>query len=609
MKIKQIAFYLLSSFIGFQSLIADPNVETVLPHEGVVAGGNVISIYGTGFTGTTNVDFGFRPATSFTVIDDSTISAVVPAGTTGTVDIIVTALSIPSTITHDDYYTYTATEWNGIVSCSSPDQVATFGTGTNTFNTFLPIPATSLASVISPDGTKIYTADSSPDGVSVIDVATDSIIATIPTSVGPGAFDIIINPAGDRIYVSNEASGYVTVIDTVTNTVMTDIYIGGNLGPLSITPDGLTVYVSNFSFGGVIAIDAVTNTIGTAIATGYSPGMISITPDGINAFVANLYSDTISVIDLATQTVTNTINMPAGAGPYGSSILPNGLTLYVANIFNNTISVIDVATQTISTTLTLTDSPFWVVSTPDSEKVYVINLSNDNVTPIDVTTNTVGTPFNGAGGNLQDIVMSADQAPVAVFSAIPQVVGTPTSFDASTSYSPVGTIVSYAWDFGDGTTAFTPSPLIDHTYTTASSYEVTLRVTNSAGTSTTSIFSSRFMSNNGSTSAERTKTIESFPLPPTHFIGYQERFQTPSEIDIINVLKWHPPVSGGTPAYYRIYRDAYLIDLVHSVPGNAPLVIHDHNRLSHTSYPYYIVSVSPSGAISDIVSLYVDSRF
>ncbi len=499
--------------------------------------------------------------------------------------------------------------WNGIVSGSSPDQVAIFSTGTNTFNTFIPLSASSLASVISPDGTRIYTADSSPDGVTVIDATTNTIITTIPTSTGPGAFDIIINPTGTKVYVSNDASGYVTVIDTATNSVDTDIYIGGYLGPLSITPDGSTLYVSNFSFGGVIAIDTATNTVGTAIATGISPGLLSITPDGLKGFVGNIYSDTVSVIDLITQTVTNTISLPSGAGPYGSSILPNGLELYIVNINNNTVTVIDIASELITTTITLSDAPFWAATTPDSKTVYVINETNDLVFPIDVATKTVGTTFGGAGGNLQDIVISADQAPVAYFTAVSAPVGSPVSFDASSSYSPVGTVVTYDWDFGDGSLASTPSPFINHTYTTAGSFNVTLIVTNSAGTSNFPIYSSRFMSNNGGPSAKIILSVEVLPTPASHLVGFQTKHQSPFRINIINVLEWDAPLLGSEPVSYKIFRDSALTDLLATVPGTAPLHYYDQNRASGVNYTYYLVSVSSDGTYSAPVSVTVTSVY
>ena len=42
------------------------------------------------------------------------------------------------------------------------------------------------------------------------------------------------------------------------------------------------------------------------------------------------------------------------------------------------------------------------------------------------------------------------------------------SFDGSGSSDPDGTISSYAWDFGDGSTGTGVKP--DHTYTTAGDY-------------------------------------------------------------------------------------------------------------------------------------------
>lgn len=505
--------FIVSSIIcvlASQGFCANPFVTSVSPSNGMISGGNVVTINGSGLTCAYEVDFGFRPSTTFTVVDDNSITAEVPPGTPGTLDVTVTSRGLTSSTSSADFYTYTAAAWEGIVSGSSPDEVGLFSTGTNTFDTTIPLSATSLSSVISPDGAWIYTADSSTPGITVIDASTNTIFTTVPTSVGTGAFDIIINPSGTKIYVSNNPEGYVTVFDTATNTVDTDIFVDYNLGALSITPDGSTVYVGNFTNGNITAIDTATNTVGTSISTGIVPGMTSITPDGTKAFVCNLFSDTISVVDLATQTVTNTIVSATGAGPYGSSVLPNGLKMYVANINDSTVSVIDVLTESSLTTISLPSGlgPFWLASTPDNATVYVINETNDEVTPIDVCSNTAGTPFGGIGGNLQDIVISADQSPTASFTATTESAGNPTSFDASASISPVGTIANYHWDFGDGNTASTASPMISHTYVSAGMYNATLTVTNSAGTSTEKVFSSRFMSRNGSALAASTQSVD-----------------------------------------------------------------------------------------------------
>jgi PKD repeat protein len=68
-----------------------------------------------------------------------------------------------------------------------------------------------------------------------------------------------------------------------------------------------------------------------------------------------------------------------------------------------------------------------------------------------------------------------------VFATTPAVptLGQPVSFDGLGSSDPDGTIASYAWDFGDGTTGTGASAT--HAYQSAGTYTVRLTVTDSAG--------------------------------------------------------------------------------------------------------------------------------
>ncbi len=609
-----LSFLLVCLFFGCPNLFAVPVVTSVSPTNGAVAGGSLVTISGFGFSGASDVDFGFRPASGFTVINDTTITATVPAGTPGAVDVTVTAGSQSAT-SPSDLYTYTAIGWQGIISGTDDDQIALFSTATNTFDVLIPMADTSLASVITPDGAYIYTANQSLPGFSVIDAATNTVITTVPTAVGDGAFDIVVNPLGTRVYISNNLSGYVTVIDTATNTVVTDIFVQPNIGPLSITPDGATLFVSGFTSGEVVPIDTATNTVGTGILAGPFPGKVSINPDGSNAFIPVFFTDTVLVMDVASQTITNSIALPSGSGPYGSSLLPNGTTLYVVNITGNTVSVIDVATETLTTTLGLpllvantppvrglpvsnsSSNPFWAAATPDSKTVYVISETNNFVIPIDTQTNTIGTPFGGVSSSFGDLVISPDPAPVASFMASNLIAGGAATFDASTSISPIGTVVSYEWDFGDSTVVTTASPIIQHVYTTPGNYNVTLTVTNSAGTSTTKVFSSGFMSNYGGPTALLNSLVEVQQAQPSNVDGEQKKCRFPSQTNYVNVLTWDAPVVGEAIAYYEIYRDS-LSNLIGTVPGSGPLVFTDPNRKKNVVYTYYIVAVSVSGFTS-----------
>lgn len=66
-----------------------PLVSTVSPSNGTTAGGNTVTVSGSMFTSATSVLFGDTAATSFTVDDDSTITATAPAHAAGTVAIVV----------------------------------------------------------------------------------------------------------------------------------------------------------------------------------------------------------------------------------------------------------------------------------------------------------------------------------------------------------------------------------------------------------------------------------------------------------------------------------------------------------------------------------------
>lgn len=71
------------------SIAVPPAVSSLAPASGPEAGGTVVVITGTGFTGATEVAFGATPAAAFTVDSDTQITATAPAGT-GAVDVRVT---------------------------------------------------------------------------------------------------------------------------------------------------------------------------------------------------------------------------------------------------------------------------------------------------------------------------------------------------------------------------------------------------------------------------------------------------------------------------------------------------------------------------------------
>jgi len=85
----------------------------------------------------------------------------------------------------------------------------------------------------------------------------------------------------------------------------------------------------------------------------------------------------------------------------------------------------------------------------------------------------------------QITVVPLIQPPVASFAYSPSLikVNVTVTFNASASYDPDGTIVSYAWDFGDGNMTTVATPIITHTYNVTGNYTVALNVTDNDGLS------------------------------------------------------------------------------------------------------------------------------
>ena len=150
--------------------------------------------------------------------------------------------------------------------------------------------------------------------------------------------------------------------------------------------------------------------------------------------------------------------------------------------------------------------------------VYVPNLGSNDVSQYDVGAGGAlaakAAPTVPAGSLPFGIAISPSQAPIAAFTASPGDPGSPTSFDASASSDPDGTIARYAWDFGDGTGAADAGPAPSHTYASPGTYVARLTLTDDQGCSTELVFTGQTAYCNGSAQASTTRTVTVSEPPP-----------------------------------------------------------------------------------------------
>lgn len=97
----------------------------------------------------------------------------------------------------------------------------------------------------------LYVANLRGNNVSVIDPATNTVVATVPVGANPEG--VAVSPDGSQAWTANNSSSTVSVIDTATNTVVSTIAVGRLPGPVSFAPDGAHAYVGTSSAPGSAA--------------------------------------------------------------------------------------------------------------------------------------------------------------------------------------------------------------------------------------------------------------------------------------------------------------------------------------------------------------------
>ena len=192
--------------------------------------------------------------------------------------------------------------------------------------------------LVDPARPRLYATLPQDNSIAVIDTDTNTVLTTF--FIGSNPVDLSISPDGTRLYVANSGStsAAIGVVDLTTLTTLTSLPAPFQPVAIAAGLDG-RVYVLNpeFSFNGSItqidaATGAVQSTFGASGAT--YPGFLRITPDGKTLFYADKgYSPSVlSSFDVSTATPTLLqTNGEAGENGEGLTISHNGQFLVYPN--------------------------------------------------------------------------------------------------------------------------------------------------------------------------------------------------------------------------------------------------------------------------------------
>jgi CSLREA domain-containing protein len=202
-----------------------PAVVAISPNIGVAAGGTLVTVSGTHFTGTTAVLFGASPAASYTVNSDISITAVSPPGA-GTVNVTVTTPGGQSATSAADQFTYVTPIATSLTPTVTPGSTFVYGQQ----------PAISVA--LSPsNATGIVAGDftATLDGTTALTITAgtgDNFNIALPaTLLSVGAHSIAVNFSGVTPYYLGSSTTIPLTVTTpgfVVTTTLDDAATASN---------------------------------------------------------------------------------------------------------------------------------------------------------------------------------------------------------------------------------------------------------------------------------------------------------------------------------------------------------------------------------------------
>jgi YVTN family beta-propeller protein len=231
-------------------------------------------------------------------------------------------------------------------------------------------------------------ADRSQDGVAVVDVATRTTTKVLPAGIDPETFDVSAD--GRTLFVSNEDAATLSLVDVASGRIKGTVKTGREPEGVTIAPDGRTVWVTGETDHDVTVVDVASGKSIAQIDTrGQRPRAVGFLPDGSKAYVTNEQSGTVAVIDPSSHTVRASIPLPANSKPMGIAVSRDGSRVYVSTGRGGTVVVIDPVRDSVMTTVHVGRRPWGIALSADGARLYTANGPGNDVSVVNTSTMSV----------------------------------------------------------------------------------------------------------------------------------------------------------------------------------------------------------------------------
>lgn len=199
---------------------------------------------------------------------------------------------------------------------------------------------------LTPDGSKLYVSQfttSTVQRVFVVNTATMSLARSITVWSMPHG--IRMNHAGTRLYVANMMSDNISVIDVATDSVLETVPVAWDANPfgpvkympmeIAVSPDDSLIIVTCSENREVRMFSTATHALVDSFEVGDQPWHLQFTPDGQFCYITNRRGHSVSVLHIPMRHVMETIGTPSPPRyfdyPHGCDITRDGRYSFVSN--------------------------------------------------------------------------------------------------------------------------------------------------------------------------------------------------------------------------------------------------------------------------------------
>ena len=247
--------------------------------------------------------------------------------------------------------------------------------------TTVPVGAGPQSVAVSPDGRTAYVANSNGLSLSVIDVATTRVRATI--ALPANARSVTVSPDGRTVYAAGTRN--VSIVNAATDTIRQNVPLEGLAYDAVPSPDGALLYVPLFDVRKIAVVDTASGTVVRTLTAADNPYSVAVSPDGRMLYATFYNQSRLAEIDIVSGTLTRTTAV--SGQPRQMTLSPDGLTAFTASSLGNTTTIVD--TVTFATVRTLASPGALDVAVNVDGTLLAISSPNGRLQIVDTATYTV----------------------------------------------------------------------------------------------------------------------------------------------------------------------------------------------------------------------------